>query len=287
VQDDVLAEGEGGAALMSGQLIAAELVYRSDNGEPMTDSLIVAVRFGYEHKNVLRKIDQLDCTDEFGRLNFEPTSYVDSQGKQQRMFRMTEKGFLFLASRFVGPAAGAWMEKFIEAFQGLRQMAVTGAIQLTDLISALQLEHQNRVEAEGRIKQDVFGLERRVEHTEQVVEVKLADIDGRLAKLESRKRREATPKTREAHIRCLQWLGWLCPLTGEKITEDEVEIDHFHTNQHPDLKHTWPLSKRGHLLLTTGKISRDDAYRAFMAYQHHLDQWQRLQRDNFVLVAQR
>lgn len=272
---------------MDGHLIAAELVYRADSGEPMTDSLIVAARFGYEHRNVLRKIDQLDCTDDYRLLNFEQTSYLDSQGKQQRLFRMTEKGFLFLASRFTGPAAGAWMEKFIEAFQGLRKMSVTGAIQLTDLISALQLEHQNRVEAESQIKQNVFGLERRVEHAEQVVEVKFADLDGRLAKLEGKKRREVTQRTRDAHMRCLEWLGWRCPLTGENIIEDQVEIDHFHTNQHPDLKHTWPLSKKGHSLLTTGKITRDNAYRSFNAYQLHLDQWQRLQLDNFALVAPR
>ena len=267
---------------MDGKLIAAELVYRADSGEPMTDTLIVAARFGYEHKNVLRKIDQLDCTAEFNRLNFEPITYTDNLGRQQRLFRMTEKGFLFLASRFTGPVAGAWMEKFIEAFQGLRKMAVTGAIQLTDLISALQLEHNNRVQADEQIKRDVFGLERKVE---QVVEVKLADLDGRLTKLESRKRREVSPQTREVQLQVLKWLGWLCPLTGEKITsEDQVEIDHYHTNQHPDLKHTWPLSKKGQSLLTTGKITRDDAFRAFVAYQHHVDQWQRLQQDNFVLV---
>ncbi|WP_343310108.1 Rha family transcriptional regulator [Blautia celeris] len=44
-------------------------------------SLDIAETFGKEHKNVLRDIKQLECSDEFGQLNFEPSSYVDKSGK--------------------------------------------------------------------------------------------------------------------------------------------------------------------------------------------------------------
>ena len=76
-----------------------ELV-RVDGDRLVTDSLIVAQTFGKRHKNVLRAYDNLPCSPEFGRLNFEPTEYVDSQGKLCRMVKMTKDGFGMLVAGF-------------------------------------------------------------------------------------------------------------------------------------------------------------------------------------------
>ena len=52
----------------------------------VTTSLAVAEYFDKLHKNILRSIELLDCSEEFSRLNFELTSYLDQQGKPRPMY---------------------------------------------------------------------------------------------------------------------------------------------------------------------------------------------------------
>jgi Rha family phage regulatory protein len=66
----------------------------------MVSSLQVAERFGKEHKNVLKAIRALECSDKFREGNFSLSAYESGSGnfaKQQPMFWMTRDGFSFLA----------------------------------------------------------------------------------------------------------------------------------------------------------------------------------------------
>ncbi len=96
----------------------AELV-TVEHGQPMTDSLLVAVEFGKRHDNVLRDIDalQADLSPGFWLLNFEERDYTDRRGKVQRMFRLTQAGFTALVMGFAGKKAVSLRERFIVAFQ--------------------------------------------------------------------------------------------------------------------------------------------------------------------------
>ena len=89
------------------------------DGHPVTTSLKVAEVFGKPHKNVLRDINMLRCSDEFRGLNFEPSSYVNGQNKTQPMFEMTKDGFTFLVMGFTGPEAARYKEDYIRAFNML------------------------------------------------------------------------------------------------------------------------------------------------------------------------
>lgn len=42
------------------------------NDQIKTDSLKVAEIFGKQHKNVLQKLEPLDCSPDFSELNFKP-----------------------------------------------------------------------------------------------------------------------------------------------------------------------------------------------------------------------
>ena len=92
-------------------------------GRAMTTSLVVAKHFEKRHDNVMRDASNLItvCSDEFGRLNFEESSYVNQQGKVQPMLRMTRKGFSMLAMRFTGAAAVKWQEAYIDAFDRMEE----------------------------------------------------------------------------------------------------------------------------------------------------------------------
>jgi Rha family phage regulatory protein len=88
------------------------------NNQPRTTSLKVAEVFGKLHKNVLRAIDNLDCSTEFRRLNFELChKNSDLQnGKPQPYHEMTKDGFMFLVMGFTGKQAARIKEAYIAAF---------------------------------------------------------------------------------------------------------------------------------------------------------------------------
>jgi Rha family phage regulatory protein len=91
-------------------------------GQPTTTSLQVAEVFGKQHKDVLRAIERLDCSEEFGRRNFAPSSYLNEQGKTQPMFTMTKDGFTFLAMGFTGKKSAVFKERYISAFNDMEQI---------------------------------------------------------------------------------------------------------------------------------------------------------------------
>lgn len=90
-----------------------------EDGVPMTDSRVVAEKFGKLHKDVLKAIHNLDCSSEFGQRNFAPSEYLNSQGKSQPYIRMTRDGFTFLAMGFTGKDAARWKERYIGAFNAM------------------------------------------------------------------------------------------------------------------------------------------------------------------------
>ena len=117
-----------------------------DHGEAWTTSLLIADKFGKQHKNLLRAIEQKPCSDEFRRLNFAPAEYLDEQGKPRRMYRLTRDGFSLIVMGLTGASAIIWQERFIAAFNGmereLRRLAVQKS--LPDWREARQLGKQDR-----------------------------------------------------------------------------------------------------------------------------------------------
>lgn len=82
-------------------------------------SLDVAETFGKEHKNVLRDIRELGCSEEFNRLNFEPTSYADTMNRKQDAMVMTRDGFTLLVMGYTGELAMKFKEAYIKQFNAM------------------------------------------------------------------------------------------------------------------------------------------------------------------------
>ena len=98
--------------------VALPVLHTAD-GHATATSVQIAEHFGKQHKNVVRAIRNLGCSDEFSRLNFEPRDYVDERGKVQPMFMVTRDGFAFLAMGFTGKEAMRWKEAYIRAFNAM------------------------------------------------------------------------------------------------------------------------------------------------------------------------
>lgn len=99
-----------------------ELVIKKD-GRQTTTSKIVADVFGKTHRDVLRIIDGMHCSEEFRSGNFSASSYTSPQNKVMPCIEMTRDGFCFLAMGFNGAAAGKWKESFLKAFNELESAA--------------------------------------------------------------------------------------------------------------------------------------------------------------------
>ncbi len=84
-------------------------------------SLDVAETFKKEHKNVLRDIETLGCSNEFNRLNFEPISYTDAMNRKQKAFAMTRDGFTLLVMGYTGEPAMGFKEAYIKQFNEMEK----------------------------------------------------------------------------------------------------------------------------------------------------------------------
>ena len=85
-------------------------------------SLTVAEVFEKEHRNVLRAIENLECSPEFTALNFERSTYKDKSGKKSPCYNMTRKGFTRLAFGFTGKKAAQFIEEYITRFDEMEEL---------------------------------------------------------------------------------------------------------------------------------------------------------------------
>lgn len=87
------------------------------NGERLfVSSLDISNHFGKQHKDVLRAIRDLECSQQFNRRNFALVEYQDAKGESRPAYEITRDGFTFLCMGFTGPQAALWKERYIAAF---------------------------------------------------------------------------------------------------------------------------------------------------------------------------
>lgn len=155
-----------------------------ENEHAVTTSLRVAEVFGKQHKDVLRAVKSLDCSEDFHKRNFAlmQKSIKIGNGAERKspMYYITRDGFMFLVMGFTGKTAAKWKEAYIKAFNEME--AKIRAEQM-----AKAIEEHDRKEAEEYEKL----LER--EDREE------AAIDARVAAMPPAKsrKRQAEPQTTE------------------------------------------------------------------------------------------
>lgn len=106
------------------------------SGRLVTTSLDIAQNFGKRHKDVLRAIQELDCSQEFNERNFAPISYFDNLNRKKPAYEITRDGFVFLCMGFTGAAAAQWKERYINAFNQMENRIVQDQNQVLALQAA-------------------------------------------------------------------------------------------------------------------------------------------------------
>lgn len=90
------------------------------DGRLVTTSQSIADYFDKQHKDVLRKIDTLDCSPEFTSANFcadvQTIGIGNGAERETRCFLITKDGFMFLVMGFTGKKAARLKEAYIAKF---------------------------------------------------------------------------------------------------------------------------------------------------------------------------
>ena len=140
-------------------IIQSEVVYKSNRGTPVTDSVKVARVFDKLHKNVMKSIRNIlgSAQNLANQKWFAETTYTDAQGKRQPMFLMNRDGFSLLTMSLTGEKAMAFKVAFIEQFnrmeQAIKELApATPAIPQT-FAQALRLAAEQAETIEAQQKQ--------------------------------------------------------------------------------------------------------------------------------------
>jgi anti-repressor protein len=160
-----------------------ELVFKSKNGNAITTSLRVAEIFEREHRNILRDVQNLSCSQNFRELNFALSSYTSSQNKKLPMYYMTKDGFSFLVMGYTGTKAGAFKEAFINAFNKIEEALKVKAPAIpSSFAEALELAAKQARELEAKNKQLELAAPK-VLFADAVSSAKNCILIGQLAKL--------------------------------------------------------------------------------------------------------
>jgi len=124
---------------MNNQPIPKQPDVHFKDGHPITTSIAIAEAFGKQHKDVLRAIQNMGCSEEFRQRNFVTAKYLDAQGKPRDMYEVTRDGFLFVGMGFTGAAASAMKEAYITAFNAM-EAQLTANLPRPAQVEALRLK---------------------------------------------------------------------------------------------------------------------------------------------------
>lgn len=252
-------------------LSVSDLVKKGSDGQLKTTSLIVAARFGKEHKDVLRAVENLECSQEFNERNFAPIDYTDRRGRKQRAFEMTRDGFMFLAMGFTGSAAAEWKEKFIAAFNQMERTLIEQQRQAFALPPDL-IEQQRRTDHALAMLADC----QRQFHGETMGRFDI--IENRLDQLEEHARATSkrcqfgSPVLREWNAVLVMRYGGQCPCCQNVRIVDAFgrpldgvyEADHWRSPAHNKVGDGWPVcTSCNRETLERDRLSKQYAFQHF------------------------
>lgn len=146
-----------------------ELVY-NNNGKTLTNSLLVAQKFGKNHRDVLEAIRKIVTTAENSAVlgMFAESQYVNDQNKEQPMFIMNRDGFTLLAMGFTGKRAMQFKLDYIAAFNKMESAIKKPMSELEILVQSAQalLEQSKRID---NVENRLDSMEREREENRQLL----------------------------------------------------------------------------------------------------------------------
>lgn len=170
-----------------------EIVFRGANDQAVTSSLLIAEKFGKEHKNVMQSIRNLiGGTAENSAIAemFSESTYLNEQNKEQPMFLMNRDGFTLLAMGFTGKKAMQFKLEYIKAFNSM-EAQIKASQKPKSQLEILQMSINQLVEQEHRLS----SVERDVAETKkEIAEMKQERIENGKLLLEAEVSEDKVPE---------------------------------------------------------------------------------------------
>ena len=158
-----------------------ELVVQDSNGQPITDSLTVAAKFGKRHDNVVQSIKTLLGSGSVqkkikeGLLKIQEANYIDRQGKSRTMYELDRDGFTILAMGFTGEKAHKFKKAYIAAFNAMEKKLFAPAQPATEL--EILLGAVNGLVAQDKRLKDLETKTVQADERNKAIEEKVNEID--------------------------------------------------------------------------------------------------------------
>lgn len=223
------------------------LVFKGQNNQALTNSLLVAEKFGKEHQHILRDIRNLiGGMSNFGETPyFVETSYIHEQnGREYPMYVMNRDGFTLLAMGFTGEKALKFKLEYINAFNQMEETIKSGGYNVPGSFREallLAAEQQARIEEQQKM---IEANRPKVLFAEAVETSQRSCLIGELAKILKQNGIDI------GQNRLFRWLrdnGYLCK-TGENYnlpTQRAMDMGLF------EIKKTTINKPDGTILVTT------------------------------------
>lgn len=146
-------------------LSASDLIVVNQN-QPRTTSTKVADAFGKLHKNVIQRIESLDCSAEFASANFSAHEEIIQAGavkRRSKVYEMTKDGFMFLVMGFTGKKAAQIKEAYINAFNEMAEKlhGKPARKKPKALPNGLNLEQQDAIKSLVKARVEAVAPDRR------------------------------------------------------------------------------------------------------------------------------
>lgn len=218
------------------------LVFKGENSQALTNSLLVAEKFGKRHADVIRSIEKLLNTGDETlnakmRSAFVSACYVDTTGKSNPMYAMNRKGFSILVMGYSGTKALLFKDAFYDAFDAMEN-ELKKPKQMT-LSEQLLMQAQFNIEQEKRISAVEQRLDKMDEEREEngrlLLEATLFDVPTPQQSIRSRVNElvcEYARATNTAHrdvwntiYKKLKYLYHISINSYKKVKPNETKLD--------------------------------------------------------------
>lgn len=293
------------------EIMARIKVFERDE-ELWTDSLSVAEVFGKDHNNLTKVIRKIDEENQLVNLvSFNHIKYVDSRGREQDAFEMTETGFFALVARFndqkdkdISLIRSCYLKEFdrLKKEQKKKELSpndnginsqIQGLIisvqKFIDYVDSTTKQNQSEhIMMQSQVNQ-VDAKVIKLTHTAECTQSRVIDIEKKLDNVieMNQKRRGISEPNRRTHINYLfHRFDGKCPCCFETQILDRFknpipnafEIDHFYKKNRNALDETWPVCKDCNSKFENGGFDRINLEGFFAGYHAGLREWKKRQK---------